>query len=216
VGSKAFAYYIIRSPLSVFAVDRSVQGNIAWLRGRSAEAMGGGPRGSHGVAFTSQSPRCHPTRLSSGRPSDSAASRISRRTACIWRRCTPWTRTEFRNTSDCTQWRSVRNSKVSVGICIRKCAERLVDSVNPVALRRVLQSQCEYSRKLGMGNPNAGNLGADFSRYLLDFWAAVLAVDPGSCGEKGPACQAQRLAKRSRAPRLRPEPTRRNHDLDHR
>ncbi|HEV3261219.1 MAG TPA: HEPN domain-containing protein [Gemmataceae bacterium] len=60
-----------------------------------------------------------------------------------------------------------------------ECADGLVDSVNPVALRRVLRAQCVYGRKLDTGNPNAGNLGADFSRYLFDFWPAVLAIDPG-------------------------------------
>jgi hypothetical protein len=59
-----------------------------------------------------------------------------------------------------------------------ECADRLVDSVNPVALRAVLRSQCVYGRKLDGGNPNSGNLGADFNRYLFAFWPAVLALDP--------------------------------------
>jgi hypothetical protein len=60
-----------------------------------------------------------------------------------------------------------------------ECADRLVDSVNPAALRAVLWSQCNYGRKLDTSNPNAGNLGADFSRFGFDFWPAVLSVDPG-------------------------------------
>jgi hypothetical protein len=59
------------------------------------------------------------------------------------------------------------------------CAKKLVDSVIPVALQAVLRSQCVYGRKLDSGNPNPGNLGADFNRYLFDFWPAVLASDPG-------------------------------------
>lgn len=60
-----------------------------------------------------------------------------------------------------------------------ECADRLVDSVNPDALRGVLRLQSIYGRKLATGNANAGNLGADFNRYGLDFWPAVLALDPG-------------------------------------
>src|SRR5438445_10313612 len=57
-----------------------------------------------------------------------------------------------------------------------ECADRLVDSINPVALRTVLRSQSVYGRKLDTGNPNACNLGSDFNRYVLDFWPAVLAI----------------------------------------
>jgi hypothetical protein len=60
-----------------------------------------------------------------------------------------------------------------------ECADRLVDSVSPAPLRTVLRVQCFYGRKLDTANPNAGNLGADFNRYGLDFWPAVLATDPG-------------------------------------
>jgi hypothetical protein len=65
-----------------------------------------------------------------------------------------------------------------------ECAIKLVDSINPVRLRAVLQSQCWYGRKLDTGNPNVGNLGADFNRYLLDFWAAVLVADPGHAARR--------------------------------
>jgi len=58
-----------------------------------------------------------------------------------------------------------------------ECAEKLVDTVTPVALRTVLRSQCVYGRKLETGNPNSSNLGADFNRYVLDFWPAVIAID---------------------------------------
>ncbi len=59
-----------------------------------------------------------------------------------------------------------------------ECAERFVDSVNPVALRDVLRSQCVYARKLDTANPNRAALGADFKRYQFDFWAQVFALDP--------------------------------------
>jgi hypothetical protein len=32
---------------------------------------------------------------------------------------------------------------------------------------------------LDTGNPNPGNLGVDFNRYLFKFWDEVLAQDPG-------------------------------------
>lgn len=60
-----------------------------------------------------------------------------------------------------------------------ECADRLVDSVNPGDLHAVLRLQCIYGRKLDTGNPNAGNLGADFNRYGVEFWPAILALDPG-------------------------------------
>ena len=65
-----------------------------------------------------------------------------------------------------------------------KCAESLVDSVNPPALQAVLRSQCRYGRKLDTGNPNPGNLGADFNRYLFEFWVEVLVVDPTNAARK--------------------------------
>jgi hypothetical protein len=63
-------------------------------------------------------------------------------------------------------------------------ADRIVDSVSPINLRSVLRAQCVYGRKLEIGNPNSGNLGADFNRFLLDFWAAVLALDPAHAARR--------------------------------
>jgi hypothetical protein len=63
-----------------------------------------------------------------------------------------------------------------------ECADKLVDSVNPIALRAVLRAQCIYARRLDTGNPNAGNLGADFNRYVFDLWPAVLQLDPAHAG----------------------------------
>jgi hypothetical protein len=59
-----------------------------------------------------------------------------------------------------------------------ECADRLVDSVVPGTLSTLLRAQCVYGRKLESGTPNPSNLGADFGRYLVDFWPAVLALDP--------------------------------------
>jgi hypothetical protein len=59
-----------------------------------------------------------------------------------------------------------------------ECADRLVDSVAPPPLRATLRTQCLFGRKLETGNPSSSNLGADFNRYNLDFWASVDALDP--------------------------------------
>lgn len=65
-----------------------------------------------------------------------------------------------------------------------ECADRLVDTVSPMSMRALLRGQCLYGRKLDTGNPNAGNLGADFSRYGLDFWPAILATDPSHAARR--------------------------------
>lgn len=41
----------------------------------------------------------------------------------------------------------------------------------------ILQKQLTRERKLDKGNPNPGNLGADFNRLGFDFWTAVKNVD---------------------------------------
>ena len=65
-----------------------------------------------------------------------------------------------------------------------ECADKLVAAVVPVALQELLRLQCIYGRKLDTGNPNSGNLGADFNRYNFDFWTAVLASDPGHAARR--------------------------------
>ena len=59
-----------------------------------------------------------------------------------------------------------------------ECADKLIASVAPVSLQDMLRLQCVYGRKLETGNPNVGNLGADFNRFNFDFWTAVLAIAP--------------------------------------
>ena len=41
----------------------------------------------------------------------------------------------------------------------------------------ILRVVLTRGRKLDSGNPNPGNLGADFSRLGMQFWPAVVAVD---------------------------------------
>jgi hypothetical protein len=59
-----------------------------------------------------------------------------------------------------------------------EAADYLTVSINPQQLRYVLRSQLVENRKLDTGNPNPGNLGSDFGRLGISFWASVLAQDP--------------------------------------
>jgi hypothetical protein len=54
-----------------------------------------------------------------------------------------------------------------------ECAESLVAPVSPPDLRRALYINAMHGRRLDTGNPNAGNIGADFNRLSLEFWPAV-------------------------------------------
>jgi hypothetical protein len=53
------------------------------------------------------------------------------------------------------------------------CAAGLVATVADPNLRIALRSSLILNRKLDRGNPNAGNVGADFGRFGLPFWALV-------------------------------------------
>jgi hypothetical protein len=54
----------------------------------------------------------------------------------------------------------------------------LVANVEPASVRTALYSLMIQGRKLDQGNPNPGNLGADFSRLGLEFWTQVNALAP--------------------------------------
>ena len=49
----------------------------------------------------------------------------------------------------------------------------LVGSVTPSSMRLALQSEFFQFRKLDKGNPNPGNIGSDFNRLGMTFWADV-------------------------------------------
>ncbi len=51
-------------------------------------------------------------------------------------------------------------------------------------LNAILKSRLTEGRKLDMGNPNSGNIGADFSRLGLQFWDRVHAHDATSASRK--------------------------------
>jgi hypothetical protein len=47
-----------------------------------------------------------------------------------------------------------------------------------VSLRAIFRTQMTEGRKLSSGNPNPANLGSDFGRFQIEFWATVTAANP--------------------------------------
>jgi hypothetical protein len=58
-----------------------------------------------------------------------------------------------------------------------ECADFFVQTVPMVKLRTALRDVVLLNRKLDSGNPNPGNIGSDFGRFGLPFWAEVRAFD---------------------------------------
>ncbi len=60
----------------------------------------------------------------------------------------------------------------------------LVAHTQPADVAEMLGVALMRGRKLDHGNPNPGNLGADFSRFRMDFWALVGAHDARSAARQ--------------------------------
>lgn len=58
-----------------------------------------------------------------------------------------------------------------------ECIDHLVRSILPAVLRTALRAEFTFARKLDRGNPNPGNIGADFTRLGLSFWDEVRRDD---------------------------------------
>jgi hypothetical protein len=58
-----------------------------------------------------------------------------------------------------------------------ECADYFVQSVPAGLLRTALRNVLVHNRKLKAGNPNPGNVGEDFNRFGLSFWAEVKNLD---------------------------------------
>ncbi len=58
-----------------------------------------------------------------------------------------------------------------------ECVESLVTAVTPVIMQSALRTEFLLDRKLDRGNPNPGNIGADFSRLGVRFWPRVLSLE---------------------------------------
>jgi hypothetical protein len=54
-----------------------------------------------------------------------------------------------------------------------ECVDYLVAPVVSVMLLATYRSNLLLGRKLDSGNPNSGNIGADFNRFGIAFWPAV-------------------------------------------
>jgi hypothetical protein len=54
-----------------------------------------------------------------------------------------------------------------------ECTGYLVAPVTSTALLATYRSNLLFGRKLDTGNPNSGNIGADFNRFGITFWPAV-------------------------------------------
>lgn len=50
-------------------------------------------------------------------------------------------------------------------------------AVVPASLRDVITSEFRYGRKLDSGNPNPGNIGADFNRFGFVLWTQLIQQD---------------------------------------
>lgn len=58
-----------------------------------------------------------------------------------------------------------------------ECVDHIVRSIEPTILHTALRAEFVFARKLDRGNPNPGNIGADFTRLGLSFWEEVRALD---------------------------------------
>jgi hypothetical protein len=55
-----------------------------------------------------------------------------------------------------------------------ECVDHLI-ALTPTNLQAIVREQFIWARRLDKGNPNPGNIGSDFGRLGLDFWADVRA-----------------------------------------
>ncbi len=55
--------------------------------------------------------------------------------------------------------------------------DHIVRTVSPAILHTALRAEFVLARKLDRGNPTPGNIGSDFTRLGIDFWAEVRADD---------------------------------------
>ena len=64
-----------------------------------------------------------------------------------------------------------------------ECVQHIVQKV-PAPLQNVVRGEFVRDRKLDRGNPNPGNIGADFARLSLLIWDKVRALDRRNDGRK--------------------------------
>lgn len=66
-----------------------------------------------------------------------------------------------------------------------KTVDRIVRGVTPAPLQAVLRAEFTLHRKLDLGNPSPGNIGADFNRLGLKLWDQVRAQSRRNIGRLG-------------------------------
>ena len=66
-----------------------------------------------------------------------------------------------------------------------EAAEFIADAVTPRSLRPVLHHEFKLHRRLDRGNPNPGNIGADFNRLGIHFWNQVRTPNHRNAGRIG-------------------------------
>jgi hypothetical protein len=59
-----------------------------------------------------------------------------------------------------------------------ECIAAVVRVLPSTYLQSLIRDELLLSRKMDAGNPNPGNIGADFNRFGLSFWPAVDAAHP--------------------------------------
>ena len=65
-----------------------------------------------------------------------------------------------------------------------ECARAVARILPSTDLQRLVQDSLVLGRKLDTGNPNPGNIGADFNRFGLVFWPLVDAGHPRNARRK--------------------------------
>ena len=65
-----------------------------------------------------------------------------------------------------------------------ECTDYLVAPVADPDLREMLRDNLLLGRRLDRGNPNPGNLGADYNRLSLAFWSLVDAGSPANLARR--------------------------------
>jgi hypothetical protein len=60
-----------------------------------------------------------------------------------------------------------------------------IASLAPQSIRTIILARFTEGRKLDSGNPNPGNLGSDFNRFGLEFWAEIEKADPSNHSRRG-------------------------------
>lgn len=58
-----------------------------------------------------------------------------------------------------------------------ECVDYFVQGILSVPLQKALRTLLLQNRKLDVGNPNPGNIGADFGRFGIPFWESVEKLD---------------------------------------